>query len=189
MAVNHRKKLRRYNIPGDAHELTFSCHQRLPFLSRDRTRLWLIDAIEKARRDLAFDVWAYVIMPEHAHLLVWPRRTIYDTSKILSAVKRPVAIKAIHYLREHSTAWLQRMGVRRRDGKLQYRFWKPGGGYDRNVVEPRTAHEMVYIHLNPVRRGLVANAEDWKWSSAGWYAGVWPALLEIDPTLPKVSYP
>ena len=28
-----------------------------------------------------------------------------------------------------------------------------------------------YIHANPVRRGLVSKAEDWKWSSAGWKAG------------------
>jgi putative transposase len=26
-----------------------------------------------------------------------------------------------------------------------------------------------YIHLNPVRRGLVERASDWKWSSAAWF--------------------
>jgi putative transposase len=26
-----------------------------------------------------------------------------------------------------------------------------------------------YIHMNPVRRGLVKRAVDWKWSSASWY--------------------
>ena len=29
-----------------------------------------------------------------------------------------------------------------------------------------------YIHLNPVRRGLVTRATDWKWSSVPEYAGV-----------------
>jgi putative transposase len=28
-----------------------------------------------------------------------------------------------------------------------------------------------YIHANPVRRGLVTRAEEWKWSSAGWFEG------------------
>jgi hypothetical protein len=28
-----------------------------------------------------------------------------------------------------------------------------------------------YIHLNPVRRGLVKRAEDWRWSSVHEYAG------------------
>jgi hypothetical protein len=30
---------------------------------------------------------------------------------------------------------------------------------------------MEYIHNNPVWRGLVKRAEDWKWSSAGWKEG------------------
>ena len=41
----HRKRCRRENITGHAHFLTFSCFDRRPYLSRDRTRTWLIDAI------------------------------------------------------------------------------------------------------------------------------------------------
>ena len=34
-------------------------------------------------------------------------------------------------------------------------------------------NEMVeYLHLNPVRRGLVGDTSDWKWSSVHEYAGV-----------------
>jgi putative transposase len=68
---------RRFNIPGHAHELTFSCFQRLPLLERDRTRGWLIEAIGEARKRERFDLWAFVIMPEHAHLLVHPRAPDY----------------------------------------------------------------------------------------------------------------
>jgi hypothetical protein len=31
--------------------------------------------------------------------------------------------------------------------------------------------KICYIHQNPVERGLVEKPEDWKWSSARWYAG------------------
>lgn len=42
---------------------------------------------------------------------------------------------------------------------------------------------MRYIHLNPVRKGLVDRATDWKWSSAQWYAaGTGP--LAMDPVPP-----
>jgi hypothetical protein len=37
-----------------------------------------------------------------------------------------------------------------------------------------------YLHTNPVRRGLVAKAEDWEWSSARWYAGMRPVKIEMD---------
>jgi putative transposase len=30
---------------------------------------------------------------------------------------------------------------------------------------------MNYIHLNPVRKGLVERSEDWQWSSATHYCG------------------
>jgi putative transposase len=37
-----------------------------------------------------------------------------------------------------------------------------------------------YIRANPVRRGLVARAEEWEWSSACWYAGIRPVKMEMD---------
>jgi putative transposase len=37
-----------------------------------------------------------------------------------------------------------------------------------------------YLHAHPVRRGLVAKAEDWEWSSARWYTGMRPAPIEMD---------
>ena len=63
-----RKRRISYDEPGHAHELTFSCYGRLPLLSKDRTRLWLIEALDVARQRWAFELWAYVIMPEHAHM-------------------------------------------------------------------------------------------------------------------------
>jgi hypothetical protein len=37
-----------------------------------------------------------------------------------------------------------------------------------------------------VQRRLVARAEDWAWSSARWYAWQRPALLDMDPALPRL---
>ena len=64
-------------IPGHAHLLTFSCFRRMPLLSKDRTRRWFLEALGAARSALEFDLWAWVIMPEHVHLLIYPRREGY----------------------------------------------------------------------------------------------------------------
>src|SRR5271155_3043211 len=45
----HRKACKRYNIAGNAHALTFSCFRRQPFLSKDGSCRWLIEAIDRAR--------------------------------------------------------------------------------------------------------------------------------------------
>jgi putative transposase len=49
MTSPHRKRVRSYNEPGHAHELTFSCFHRLPLLSRDRTRQWFIPSPKENR--------------------------------------------------------------------------------------------------------------------------------------------
>jgi putative transposase len=38
-----------------------------------------------------------------------------------------------------------------------------------------------YLHLNPLRKGIVTSAADWRWSSARWYLERVPGPLAIDP--------
>ena len=69
MNGGHRKRCRSYNTPGEAHELTFSCFRRLPLLCKDRSRQWFVEALDEAVGGI-FLVWAYLIMPEHVHVIV-----------------------------------------------------------------------------------------------------------------------
>jgi REP-associated tyrosine transposase len=173
------KRRVRYHEPGQPRELTFSCYHRYPFLSRDRTRAWLCEALAAAGARFGFQLWAYVIMPEHVHLLVYPGDAPERISDFLRAVKEPVARKAITYLQSNAPHWLARVTVRE-GPRIRRRFWQPGGGYDRNITSIEALRAMIdYIHANPVRRGLVARAEDWEWSSARWYAGLRPVKLEM----------
>jgi len=119
-------------------------------------------------------------MPEHVHVLVYPGDIPEQISAFLQALKEPVARKAIRYLKEQSPKWLARITVHE-GRRARRRFWQPGGGYDRNITSTKALRAMIdYIHANPVRRGLVARAEDWEWSSARWYAGLRPVKLDMD---------
>jgi putative transposase len=70
--------------------------------------------------------------------------------------------------------------------RIRHLFWQPGGGYDRNIEKPSTLLKMIdYIHMNPVRRGLVERAVDWKWSSAAWYEGIGESPILIDHIPPE----
>jgi putative transposase len=189
MALPHRKTCKRYNTPGHGHALTFSCFRRQPFLSKDRSRQWLVDAIDRARDKLHFHIWAYVIMPEHAHVLVWPTRPEYDISEILNSIKQSVAKRALIFVRRHASEFLPQMEDRQPNGDVYYRFWQRGGGYDRNFIDPATAYQEVeYFHHNPVRRDLCIKPEDWYWSSAADYAGVRVGPLRLDrELLPRIE--
>jgi putative transposase len=182
-----RKLRRAFNEQGHAHELTFSCYKRLPLLSRDRTRRWFIEAMDAARRRWDFELWAYVIMPEHAHALLFPRSDVYNISDILKAIKQPVARQAIDWLRANAKDWLRRLQVVRPGGRVEYHFWQEGGGYDRNIFEPGVAWASAdYLHMNPVRRKLVTVPTDWRWSSARCYAGLDGVELAVDDRPPDL---
>ncbi len=172
MHWRHRRMRRpAANEPGHVHELTFSCFRGCPFLRAERACQWLADAINAARVKLKLSLWAYVFMAEHVHLLIYPNEPDYDVSAILKAIKQPVGSKAIKYLSKYAPHRLERISVRHRNG-IERRFWHAGGGFDRNTIEPQVIFAMIdYIHGNPVRKQLVVEPEDWKWSSAGWTEG------------------
>jgi len=160
---------RNYNTPRHAHELTFSCYRRIPFLSKDQSRQWLADAINQACEQQAYRLWAYVFMPEHIHLLVWAENEVYDIAGLRHAIKSPVARRAIDHLALSSPELLKKI-TRTRGSRIERLFWQPGGGYDRNIDNTGTLRSVIdYLHMNPVRRGLVDMPEQWEWSSARWY--------------------
>ena len=178
MTPEKRMHRRNHNEPGHAHELTFSCYHGFKFLQAERTCNWLADAIEDARNALHFELWAYVFMPEH--LVIRPREVAYDIADFRKAIKAPVGSKAIKYLRTESPEWIPRL-TRKRGNKSERLFWQSGGGYGRNVTTPMTLQKMIdYIHMNPVRRGLVEKPQGWKWSSAAWYLGRGEIPIRLD---------
>jgi putative transposase len=186
LVESHRKRVRHFDLPGDAHFLTFSCYRRLPLLSKDRTRKWFVEALAAARNKHGFHLWAWVIMPEHIHLLIYPDARRAKIANILADIKRPVAQRAIAYLVGRNSPFLNNLVVRNKS-RTYRRFWQAGPGQDHNIYDPRTAHRVVeYIHFNPLRRGLVARADDWLWSSArDWLSGV-DVPIRVDRTLPAI---
>ncbi|QDU86909.1 hypothetical protein Pla175_02630 [Pirellulimonas nuda] len=180
MPTSYRHR-RNYNAPGHAHSLTFSCYRQFPFLRSELTCSWLAESIDAARTTQRFLLWAYVFMPEHVHAVVYPTESDYDIAEIRKAIKGPIGRRAIQHIEANSPEWLDQI-TRQRGGRTERLFWKSGGGYDRNITAPRTLLATIdYIHLNPVRRGLVERAEDWRWSSAASTLYGKERPLQVDP--------
>ena len=162
-----RRKLRKsYDTPYHAHFLTFSTYQRQQFFLLPGVAEVFLGYLDVARRSLNFDLWAYVVMPEHTHILVRPREGSYSMPAILKAIKTPSAREVFRLnpsLRESCL-------VEGRHGEEEFRFWQAGGGYDRNIFTAREAWEKIrYLHYNPVKRGLCSRSSEWVMSSAGAY--------------------
>jgi putative transposase len=114
--------------------------------------------LEQLRQRYRFVVVGYVIMPEHFHLLV-SEPEIGDPSLIMKVLKQETAYQLNRESGMHESRSARSSHV------WQKRF------YDFNVWSERKRIEKLrYIHRNPVRRGLVSEPGQWRWSSFRTYA-------------------
>ncbi|MGH9432816.1 MAG: REP-associated tyrosine transposase [Terriglobia bacterium] len=106
----------------------------------------LAGAIQSRRAAQGFRLTAWVFLPDHWHAILFPHC--------------PAAISAVtESIKVSST---RRMNAKR---KGVGRVWQ-GRFFDRALRTVKEYHEKVnFIHLNPVKAGLVSKAEEWKWSS------------------------
>jgi putative transposase len=166
-----RKLVKHVHEPGDLHEFTFSTFKRRPLLTNDQWRGYLAESIDRAAEQFGFHLIAFVFMPEHVHLLTWPLEIEPAIPRYLAAVKRPVSVRVKADLAMCRARLLRELTVQERPGKVAFRFWQEGPGYDRNFNKPKSILAAIdYIHANPVRRGLCTTSTAWPWSSARWYA-------------------
>ena len=188
MTPHGRPHRKRYPIAGHARYLTFSCFNNEPFFGRERTCRWFLQRLATLHDEGGFDLWAYVVMPTHSHLLLVPHDAD-AVGTILYRLKKSVTNRAVAWLKRNSPDFLVRMSDLQPGGKSCYRFWQRGGGYDRNIHSVQEAHEKIhYIHANPVRAGLVARPQDWLWSSwHAWHGDEVPLVLVDRETLPPLG--
>jgi putative transposase len=184
--LKHRKRVKHFHEPGDLHLLTFSCFRRLPLLTNDVWRTLLAKAVDKAMETHRWRLAAYVFMPEHVHLLTYPlpRESAADILEsledLLKAIKQPHSVRIKELLVEAKSPLLADLTVHQRPGVTAFRYWQEGPGHDRNIDDARGAQGAIdYIHMNPVKRRLVKQASQWKWSSARWYLRD-PACVALD---------
>ena len=187
MSQSHRKKIKHYDLPGHVHELTFSCYKRLPLLVEDTWRHQFCLSIDRAIENHQYQLFAYVIMPEHVHLIVHPQPESSPISGLLRAMKRPFSYRIKQQLETSNLQLLKKLTIQQRPNVTTFRFWQEGPGYDRNLTESSTILTAIdYVHNNPVRRGLCTRAIDWKWSSAQWYD---TSNWDSTQSLPKITRP
>jgi putative transposase len=170
--------LRRFQQSRHSHFVTFSCYRRQPNFRSPEIYDLFVRTLEDMRRLFSMCVYGYVVMPEHVHLLV-------------SEPERGVLADAIHYLKlsfaKRLRGRVSQVSAQRTGANLgQQRrvesgsFWQKRY-YDRNVRDAREfSVKLRYLHRNPVKRGLVSDPAEWKWSSFRHYALREVGVVEIE---------
>ena len=118
---------------------------------RDYSRLAI--ALARMRQKQRFVLTAWVFLPDHWHAIIYPPYPL-SIAQAMSVIKVSSMVAINHGRHEKGELW-------------QGRF------FDHALRTVKDYGETVeYIHLNPVKRGLVNRPEEWKWSSFLEYAGV-----------------
>ena len=159
--------LKRRHNSGQAHFLTFSCYHRLPLLANLHMEDTFLRALEQTRQRFEMHVFGYVVMPEHIHLLVSePAAGLLPS--FMQILKRKVsrpARRQVISAAEMPHLWLER-------------------SFDHNVRNHQGfVTQLRYIHRNPVKRGLCATPQDWKWSSFRAWALGEDGAVEVESEL------
>lgn len=144
--------------------ITAVTKDRLPVFKTDALKLVTCQALDEARRSGGFLIFAYVLMPDHLHVLTDCPGTSADALRYLKGL---TARRVVDYLKEN--------GYESSLAKLRHGQWKRNHTYslwqqEKNVLsifsERMLMQKVNYIHLNPVRAELVNRMTDYRWSSA-----------------------
>jgi putative transposase len=150
--------LKRFQRAESLHFVTFSCFLRLPLLEATAAKETVEAVLEQIRERHQARVYAYVLIPEHVHLLV----------------NEPPRILLAQFLKA-----IKQMTSRKLRGPRE-KFWQDRY-FDSNVHGEKARSEVIrYIHRNPVKRGLVEKPEDWTWSSFRHYLIGEKGAVEIE---------
>ena len=109
----------------------------MPLLSNDVWRERLPRSIESSCAESSFELVAFVYMPEHLHLLVYPKTREPKIGRFLARLKQPFSKEIKRILINSRSSLLDKLTVRERPGKHCFRFWQEGPGFDRNVYPPK----------------------------------------------------
>jgi putative transposase len=153
-------KRRIYDQERHAHFVTFSCYRRRRLLDDDRAKRILLGTFNAQLRRFSGRCIGFVVMPNHVHAIVWFPRT-GCLSEFMKQWKRTSSLR----IRQLFDCTLKAYGQSIANSAV----WQ-AKYYSFNLFSSAKIEEKLnYMHLNPVRAGLVNDAGDWRWSSARYY--------------------
>jgi len=152
-----------------AYYLTSVTHKRLLVFQTDKIKDLVCDALNEARKSAGIRIFAYVIMPDHLHLITDNAKTISDTLRFTNGI---LAKRVIDYLKENNfESSLAKLRIQESERKHKHSLFEHHPNAFSIVGEDTFMEKVNYIHLNPVRAGIVEEAEDYCYSSVRLWMG------------------
>lgn len=154
---------RKLNTPKLVSHITQRAAGREPLFLEDSDYLVMLGLLKEIAQNYSLKIFAFCLMPNHVHLLLSPsRESLYDAMRDLFS----------RYAKMFNR-------------KYQRRGHLFGGRYRQAVCldDSYLLAASLYIHLNPVRAGLVSDLRSYRWSSWALYCKDDAPKSFVDPDL------
>ena len=113
--------------------------------------LYYLNLVRRFKKELPFDLYHYVLMPNHIHFLIQTKN-----ANNFAVFMKKLNLAYFHYYHQHY-GWVGHF--------WQNRYKSQVVGKDSYFIQAGK-----YIELNPVRKGLVSSPADYRYSSYRHYA-------------------
>jgi REP element-mobilizing transposase RayT len=172
---------KRYRIEGSIFYITSNIYHRIKISTRPSFIIPIIDSLNYYRYQYNCKLIGYVIMPDHIHLLIWPKVAKVITD-FMRDFKRFTSGRITRQAKvEGKTDWVQRFEEAGSETeRAEYKVWQDSFWEQTIYTEEFLRQKLDYMHLNPARAGLVTSAEEYPYSSYRNYYLNDNQLIEVD---------
>jgi len=156
-----RRRHQQLDFAGSVHFVTTTTRVRGLWFVEPELCLRILEILEWYRAKFDLQCLGYVLMPDHLHVLLHQWESGPLVSLFVAGFKRETSKQSRPPAYPAETLWRDRYDD------------VPVPGHD------AVMNKLNYIHGNPVRRGLVADTQDYPWSSAREYVGDATGIVRI----------
>jgi REP element-mobilizing transposase RayT len=166
----------RINTPQLAHFVTSTVVEWLPIFTTHASCDIIVRSLLYCREHKGLRIFGWIVLDNHFHaILAGP-----DLSRTIADLKKFTAREILALLEKERREWLRnQLRYFRAKHKVasEHQVWQEGVHPQSIPSDHILLQKLEYLHNNPVKRGLVASAEHWRYSSAHeWLKGAEPVF-------------
>jgi putative transposase len=168
-----------YNFanPDGMYFITFSTVEWVDTLSRQVYKDIIVKSMNHCVKEKGLIIYSWVIMTNHVHIIIAKADT-FSMSEIMRDFKKYTSNKILTEIelnpqesRKRWMLWLFKSAGEKNPRNTNFQFWQQDNHPEELFSNKFMNQKLDYIHLNPVRAGIVEEPHHYLYSNARDYAG------------------
>ena len=155
------------------HFVTFTVVEWVDVFTKWVYREILFDSMRYCMVNKGMVIYGYVIMSNHVHMiLLSEKEALSDLIRDFKKYTSKKIVEEVSLKNDRRSEWMMsvfRKNANRHSRNSEFQLWKYGNHPEEIYSEKFLWTKLDYIHLNPVRAGIVKKASSYTCSSAGNY--------------------